>query len=144
MARKTITSANSILTVAVEGLYAGVRIQGFSTDMAFDMEPQQIAETMMGVDAKMSAGFVPQIFPMNIQLQADSDSIEVFDTIYLYTQSRREITWLTATLEVPATRKSYAFSDGVLKNYAPFATHNRVQAPQRFTIDWGVVLASKI
>ncbi|MCM1130049.1 MAG: hypothetical protein NC323_09280 [Oxalobacter formigenes] len=144
MARKTITSANSILTLAVEGLYAGVRIQGFSTDLAFDMEPQQIAETRMGVDAKMSAGFVPQIFPMNIQLQADSDSIEVFDTIYLYAQSRREIVWITGTLEIPATRRSFAFSDGVLKNYAPFASHQRVQEPQRFTIDWGVVLSAKV
>ena len=144
MAGKTITSANSIFTLAVDGLYAGIRIQGYSADMAFDMEPQQVAETQMGVDANMSAGFVPQIYPMNVQLQADSDSIDVFDTIYRYSQARREIVWLTGTIEVPSTRKTYALSKGVLKNYSPISTHNRVQAPQRFTIDWGVVLASII
>lgn len=144
MARKTITSANSILTISVEGLYAGVRIQGYSADMAFDMEPQQIAETQIGVDDHMSGGYVPHLFPMNIQLQADSDSIEIFDTIYLYMKSRREIVWLTGTLEVPSTRQSYAFGEGILVNYPPVSPHNRVQGPKRFTINWHNVLPAKI
>lgn len=144
MARKTITSANSIFTLSVAGLYAGVRIQGYSADLAFDMEPQQIAETQVGVDDHMSGGYVPHIIPMNIQLQADSDSIEVFDTIYQYMKARREIVWLTGTIEVPSTRQSYALGEGIMVNYQAVSTHNRVQAPKRFTINWHNVLASKI
>lgn len=144
MARKTITSANSIFTLSVEGLYAGVRIQGYSAEMAFDMEPQQIAETQVGVDDHMSAGYVPHILPMNIQLQADSDSIEIFDTTYLYMKSRREIVWLTGTIEVPSTHQSYAMGEGIMVNYQPISNHARVQAPKRFTINWHNVLSSKI
>lgn len=144
MARKTITSTNTIFTLSVEGLYAGVRIQGFSADMAFDMDAQEIARTVKGVDGKMSGGFRPQIYPMNIQLQADSESIEVFDTIYQYMQARREVVWLSGSIESPATKKTWALSNGILVNYSPMPAQQEVQSPQRFTINWDLVVVSKL
>ena len=65
---KTITSANSKLTISAEGLYAGVQVQGFASDTAFTVESVQTAETRMGVDGNMSAGYTPHVVPQTIQL----------------------------------------------------------------------------
>jgi len=141
---KTITSANSKFTLSAEGLYAGVRIQGYSSDTAFTVDSVQVAETRMGVDGNMSAGWLPHIVSQTISLQADSESVSVFDTIYQYTQSQREILYLTAVIEVPATGKSYTLSKGVMQTYTPVAPHNRVQESKQYVIHWGSVTPAKI
>ncbi len=141
---KTITSANSKFTISAEGLYAGVQVQGFASDTAFTVDPVQTAETRMGVDGNMSAGWTPHIVPQTIHLQADSDSVEVFDTIYQYTQSQSEILWLTAVIEIPATGQSYTLSKGVMQTYTPVAPHNRVQEPKQYVIHWGKITPAKI
>lgn len=141
---KTITSANSKFTISAEGLYAGVQVQGFASDTAFTVESVQTAETRMGVDGNMSAGYTHHVVPQTIQLQADSDSIDVFDTIYMYTKSQNEVLWLTAVIEVPSTGKSYTLSKGVMQTYTHVAPHNRVQEAKQYVIHWGSVMPAKI
>jgi hypothetical protein len=103
-----------------------------------------MAETRMGVDGKMSAGWTPHIVPQTIHLQADSESVEVFDTIYQYTQSQSEVLWLSAVIEIPATGMSYTLSQGVMQTYTPVAPHNRVQEPKQYVIHWGKITPAKI
>ena len=58
----TITSANSILAIAVNNLFtAPQNIQGYAVDDAFEGEAVPQSEVLMGVDGKLSAGkiFVP-------------------------------------------------------------------------------------
>ena len=142
--KRTITSANSVFNLSVDGLYAGVRIEGFSADAAFAAESTETGVGIMGVDGKFSRGKVFSAVPMNITLQPDSPSIDVFDAIYAYEKTDRETLALTATISVPATGKSYTLSDGVLVNYTPFASHGRVQAPVSFQIRWGSVDVTRV
>ncbi|MGA1801484.1 phage tail fiber protein [Rhizobium sp. HT1-10] len=55
----SITSANAIITLTIPGLFnTPVQLQGFSADNIYESEVQEIAETSMGVDGKLSAGYV--------------------------------------------------------------------------------------
>ena len=57
-----ITSANAKLILTCEELYpSGVELQMFSTNQAWNADALQVAETRMGVDGHMAAGYVPNI-----------------------------------------------------------------------------------
>lgn len=141
---RTLTSTNSEFILSVSGLYAGVKIEGFASDDAFTFDAFETGVGMMGVDGKFSMGYVPSPKPQNITLQADSDSIDVFEAIYAYIVSQRETIRLSGVVTVQSTGKSYALSDGVLVNYTPVPDHKRTLQPQRFTIMWGSVMPAKI
>ena len=70
-----ITSANAELILKVAEIYpAGIVLQMFGTDQAFNMEAVDITETRMGVDGRMVAGVTPVIYPVTITLEASSPS----------------------------------------------------------------------
>jgi len=76
----TLTTANSSLYLTIVGVFnTPVKIQGYATDDAFAISELTNAETFIGVDGKLSAGFTPFIVPLSISLQADSASNAVFD-----------------------------------------------------------------
>jgi hypothetical protein len=137
MAKNTITSADATFVLSVAGLYAaGVSIEGFATDAAFATPGSDVAETMLGVDGKMSAGWIPHTYDQTISLQADSRSIAVFDAIQQASDVARTIFWLNAVIQIPGISRSYVFSNGVLKNYKPLPDAGKTLQPVEFTITW--------
>ncbi|MEG3386750.1 hypothetical protein V5H41_22315, partial [Salmonella enterica] len=55
----TITAADAIITLTVNNLYpSGVQLQGFAADNVYGTDPLVLAETVRGIDGKLSAGFV--------------------------------------------------------------------------------------
>lgn len=138
---KTITSANSVFTLTVAGvLPAPFQLQGYAADDAFSAEAVDTAETMVGVDGKMSGGYVPRITPMRIVLQADSDSIEVFDQWLGYQDARKEVFPAEAVIILPAIQKAYGCHKGFLKRVTPFPAAKKVLQPVEYTIDWEAIL----
>lgn len=139
MANKTITSANIVLTINVPDVLATpITIQQFGTDEAVEVDAIDIAETMIGVDGKMSAGLLPAITPMKITLQADSDSISLFET-WDATQKATGNSLLFATNAVyiqPGTKKIYNFTKGALKNIARVPSAKKVLQQVTFLIHW--------
>ena len=70
-----ITSANAKLILTCEELYpSGVELQMFSTNQSWNADALQVAETRMGVDGHMAAGYVPNIKTVTVQLEASSPS----------------------------------------------------------------------
>ena len=69
-----ITSANATVALSVNGLFA-VNLQQFSADSSFTSDTIQTAETRMGVDGKMVAGYTPAIKTVTINLEASSPSM---------------------------------------------------------------------
>lgn len=134
---KTITSANAValLTVSAIGISA-VQLQGFAADNAFAVEGADIAETRMGVDGRLSAGWIPRIYRQTWSLQPDSDSIALFDAIAGAQDAGQTIFRLAATIRLPAVNKSFDFYRGVLKNYKVIPDAKKVLDPQNFIIEW--------
>ncbi len=58
---------------------APVRIQGYSADNVTTAADVTNSETPMGVDGRLSAGWVPAIIVQNITLQGDSESNDLFE-----------------------------------------------------------------
>ena len=79
MSDTTITSANSVFTVVIPGLFpAPVQLKGYATDKAFATDAIDLAEVQMGVDGRMTAGYVASPTKQTISLQADSPSKDLF------------------------------------------------------------------
>ena len=137
MANTTITSANSILTMVVPGLFpVPVSIQGYASDDAFMLDALDLAEVSMGVDGKMSAGYVPKEVKQTITLQADSESKDFFAILTQAVKTAREVFYMSATLSLPSTGEAFTFTRGILTSVEQAPTGKKMLQPQKFVITW--------
>lgn len=133
----TITSANSVLMLGVTSLFpTPQQIQGFSTDDIFSTDPLESAEVIMGVDGKLSAGFVYVLVKQMYNLQADSASVSIFDQWYAAQQSAQDLFFANATIVLPSLGQKWAMTKGVLSNYPPMPDAGKTLKPRKFTITW--------
>lgn len=133
----TITSANSVLTLVVAGLFpAPVQIQGYASDKAFTMDAIDLAEVQMGVDGRMTAGFVPNPSKQVITLQADSPSKDFFATVVQAMKTAREIYYFSGTLALPSTGEIFTLTRGILTNGKQIPDAQKVLQPVDFSITW--------
>ncbi len=137
MADKTITSANSVFTIVVPGLYpAPVQIQGYAVDKSVMTDAADSAEMIMGVDGKMSAGYTPTPRKVTISLQADSSSRDIFSAINQAQKTAREVLFLNATLVLPATGEAYTMTRGVLGTLKEFPDGAKTLQPVDYVTTW--------
>ena len=133
-----ITSANSTLVLTVENLYpAGVKIEGFSTDNSFAMDDDTIAETHMGVDNKLTAGFTPSEKSVTITLDAGSPSYEVLCNIYNMSKTNMTVLETSMQITVPALGKEYSFKNGVMVTGHPLPAGEKVLGNTNWTFRFG-------
>jgi hypothetical protein len=133
----TITSANSVLMLGVAGLFnVPIQIQGFSADDAFSLEDVDMAETMIGVDGKMSAGWIPIIKPLEITLQADSPSNDFFDALITAESVSREKYKLNGTILLKGTSRLYALTTGYLKRGNLMPAAKKTLQPRKFLLEF--------
>jgi hypothetical protein len=141
----TITSANSVLMIGIAKLFnIPVQIQGFAADDAFTLEDVDMAETMMGVDGKMSAGWVPAIKVLDITLQADSASNSFFDAWIAAEQVAREKYVANGSIMIPSTGRIYALTTGYLKRGNLLPPAKKVLQPRKFTIEFSAITGAPI
>jgi len=140
---RTITSATAQFALSVGGLYPQPQnIHGYSSDDAFEGEAVENAEVVMGVDANMSVGWVPNPVKQIIVLQADSDSIDIFNNWGVTQQGLKEVLIAQATIYIPGTGYKYALSKGVLTSWRPLPQLKKVIQPQRYEITWERVVGA--
>ena len=131
----TLTTANSVLYIGIANLYnVPVKIQGYATDDAFTTEEVETGEVMMGVDAKLSAGFTPYPVTLDINLQADSDSNAFFDAWIAAEAVAREKYVSNATIRVPSIGYLYAFTRGFMTKASVMPANKKLLQPRKFTI----------
>lgn len=114
----TLTVANSVLSIQVEGLYPqGIILSGYAADNVFEAGEVENGEYSMGIDGKLSKGFVFNQIPFTLTLQADSPSLSVFEQIYQTEQSGRTKLDVNLTVTLPSTGKRYNLTDGAMRSY---------------------------
>jgi hypothetical protein len=138
---KTITAANSVFQLTINGLYnsPGVTLQGYGVDAAFMTELADNAEVQLGVDGLMSAGWIPRLYEMTITLQANSPSILVFELWGQTQDAAREVSNANAFIQIPGIGRNYTFSNGVLKSFSPIPEVAKVLRPRVFKLTWNSV-----
>jgi hypothetical protein len=140
---RSITSANVVMTITVPGLYdSPQQFSGYSTDKVWSAEAVKLAETMMGVDGHLSAGYVPNPVPFTVSLQADSLGIDIFEAITNATRQAREVYRISGTISVPATGKVYTGTNGVLDTAAVIPDASKTLQAQNFIIIWEKLVPS--
>lgn len=114
----TLTVANSSIVLTVEGLYPnGVALSGYAADNVFEAGAVENGEFAMGIDGKLSAGFVYNEIPFTLTLQADSESLDVFEQIWQRESSTRDKLSLGLTVSLPSTGKRYTLRNGFMRSY---------------------------
>lgn len=145
MSNATLTSANSTLMLAVNGLYpAPQKIQGFAADDMFSSEAIEVAEVVMGADGKMSAGKIFNPTKVRIVILPNSPSFEIFNNIALATAAAREILWCNATVNAPGQGYKYGLANGTMTRYTPFPGLKRIAQPVEYEFTFESCAGAKL
>lgn len=141
----TITSANASVVLNVPGVFPTPQLlSGFATDDAFTQQAYDVAETRMGVDGVLSAGFTPNAKPFAITFQADSPSILTFDTWGLAESAAKEKFQASMEIALPSIGKVFKFNVGWLKNFKAVPDAKKVLEPQTYSIEWQDIIPAPI
>jgi hypothetical protein len=133
----TITAVSAVYTLSIQDLFtAPVQLQGFSADNIFGTEALASAEVLMGLDGKLSAGFVHAPVVQNIELQADSLSNDVFEQWWLEMQVNQDAFYAQGVVFLTSVSKKWAMQNGILTSYAPVPDAARTLRPRRYVITW--------
>ena len=141
----TITSANSVVSLSVQGLFnTPVQLKGYSADKAWDTAAVVVTETQIGVDGRKTAGLVFNAIKQTFSFQADSPSVQIFEQIYAAQRQARDVYYIAATIDLPATGESYVCNKGTLEDYNAVASAGKVLSAREFSITWGSIQPSVI
>lgn len=131
----TLTTANSSLYLSVRNFIpVPQKIEGYATDDSVAMANIKPSEVVMGVDGKKSHGYVPQLKPVTITLQADSPSMVFFDTIINAQDAAREVLTFDGLLTLPGVGTKTTIINGTLTDYTPAPTSKKTLQPRTFEI----------
>jgi len=133
----TLTSANSVLMLAVGGIFpVPQKIEGYASDSSFAFTASKPATVSMGVDGRLSASYVPSTCVQTITIQPDSPSMRVFEIWMMATETAREIFYANGTLSIPSIDRKYTLTRGVLTQIPPAPTATTVLQSMAFQITW--------
>ena len=142
---KSLTAANAIITLGATGLFpVAQQIQGFAADDVFDAEALDSAEAVMGVDGRLSGGWIPNPVKIGFSVQADSDSVDFFETLYQSQQQARDLYYLFGSVYLKATEKKYTLVKGIMTNYKPLPDAKKILQPRKFMITFESVSQAAI
>lgn len=143
MNNNTLTAANSIITISIADLYpVAQRLQGFAADNITDIDSSNSVETSMGVDGRLSGGFIHAAITQNVHLQADSMSCLLFENWESAQRTSREVYIATGTIILPATKRKYALTRGFLTTPSRMPSIGKTLQARRWTITWESISAS--
>ena len=139
----TITSANSVVTFTVPGLFdTPVQLQGYSADKAWDTAAVVVTETQIGVDGRKTAGLVFNPVKQTYAFQADAPSVQIFEAIQAAQRAAKDVYYINATIDLPATGESYVCNKGTLEDYNSVASAGKVLTMREFGVSWGSIVAA--
>jgi hypothetical protein len=134
---RDITSADATIILTVAEIFpAGFPLEKFSADQSITAEEETFAETRMGVDGHMAAGWLPTIKAVTIMLEADSISVIAMNQIVTAQQSLRRTLRLHMLVTIPAQGRAYFYTNGILKSGIVVPNLKSVQEPLTYKFDF--------
>ena len=117
--------------MSVGGLFS-VNLENFSADSSFTSDTVQAAETRMGIDGHMAAGFTPAIKTITINLEAGSPSTEYMQLLRQVQEVNMKPYKVNMVISIPSIGKRYTFSEGVLQSYKDLPDGQNVLSPTQW------------
>lgn len=141
----TLTAANAIITLSVAGLFpVAHRLQGFSADNIYETPSQEVAETAMGVDGRLSAGFVYNPVEQTFIIQADSASNAFFEQWAAFQQQNQDVSPCSGQTALPSVGRTYISTRGFLVGLQPLPNAAKILQPRRYVIRWQGVQSAPV
>lgn len=141
----TITSANSSLTLAVLKLFpVPQKIEGYAADDSFTVASQDVGEFVMGVDGRMSMGFVFNSVDMTITIMPDSPSLALFEAWINTEKATKDKFSANATVMMPSLGRKYVLTNGGLKTIKSMPDAKKLLQPMSFVITWQQVVGESL
>lgn len=139
MAKKgNITAANASAVMTVDEVYPqGFPMESFATDVALEVDAEVLAETRMGIDGRMSAGYVPSIKVVTVTLEPHSASTPYLDRVAARSRNNMEVYNVELVFNVPALKQVWTYSDGVLQTITPTPGIKKTLDPRPFIFHFG-------
>ena len=135
MADIDITSANSTLIITVSALaIASVAMEGYAVDNAWALDDAEMAVAQVGVDAKMTAGWVPRLNALTLSFAPNSPSIATLLAVVTAQDTDRTIYTLQGVLTCPSIKKSWTLSNGVITRAKVIPDGSRILGAQSMQI----------
>lgn len=107
----TITAANTVISVRCEGLYDDwIRIEGAQADAFLSMSDVTFAQTEVGVDGKLSIGWVAHKTSTVISLAPNSSSVSIFENIYNDALTNSEVRKVELRAYYPSVKRQQSIS----------------------------------
>jgi len=133
----SITASNAVIMLNIPLVFpAPVQLQGFSADNVFGTDPLAETETMMGVDGRLSAGFVFVSVKQNYSLMADSESNRIFDAWRAANVAEGESLPADAVVLLKSIQSKFTMTKGFLTSWQPSPDAQRTLQPRRHEITW--------
>ena len=137
-----ITSSNASIIYKDNMLVkAGVPLVKFATDQSLTSDEVAVAETRMGVDGKMAAGYTPNITPVTIMFEADSPSWRLIEQSMNIARQAKTVVECEIIVTIPSLLKVYNYKNGVIKSLTNVAM-KKVLDPITLKIDFEEVISS--
>jgi hypothetical protein len=145
MPGNTITSANAVVQLTVDGLFpTPVQIQQFSADRMFETQAVEVAMLQLGADGILSAGWIPRVTPQTFEMMADSPSGFIFEQWDAAQVAAQQLYPANGTITLPGIGRKYAMTNGFLMSVVTIPSAGRVLAARAFTIHWNAVTGAPI
>lgn len=137
-----ITSSNAIIVYKDNMLVkAGMPLAKFATDQSLTSDEVPVAETRMGVDGKIAAGYTPNIVPVTIMFEADSPSWRLIEQSINIAKQAKTVVECEIIVTVPSVAKVYNYKKGVIKSLTNLAL-KKVLDPVTLKMDFEEVISS--
>ena len=137
-----ITSSNASIIYKDNMLVtAGMPLVKFATDQSLTSDEVAIAETRMGVDGKMAAGYTPNITPVTIMFEADSPSWGLIEQSMNIARQAKTVVECEIIVTIPSLLKTYHYKNGVIKSLTNVAM-KKVLDPITLKINFEEVVSS--
>jgi len=141
----SITSANAVVMIGVTGVFnTAQQLQQFAADDIFTNDAVQAAETAMGVDGFLAAGFVFAPVPWSVSLMADSPSNDFFDQWYQANVQAVDVYRANGIVILKSLGKKFNLNNGALTTYRNMPDAAKTLRSRAFGITWQSVTPAPV
>jgi hypothetical protein len=141
----SLTAANAVITFTIPGLFnTPVQIEGFMTDNVYDLATVETNQTAMGVDGKLSAGYVINAVDQTFYIQADSKSGDIFDQWQAAMRTLRDTLRVFGETTLPSLGKSFVSNNGALVSWPPLPSAGKILTGRQALIRWESVTSAPL
>lgn len=133
----SITSANSVVTLTVAGLFpAPVQLQGYSADRAWETGAVVQTESVIGVDGRKTSGYIFNVVEQTFTLQGDSPSKFLFTQITNAQRAARDTLRIDGVIVLPSTGESFICKNGTLQSSKILPDGGKTLSDMDYVVVW--------